>query len=287
MSLAEARRWGGGGLAALVLDGTLRCHVVGDKVRRFSPSALDVEVLDVVDAAAASGTPLGLVFPLAGTAAPILVGAASVMNAVRRTGDLHVQGALVGRNLQSRALYDRLHFYDQRLADFLPRTVVDPDGEVRTVGRARHDGGGRLHVISRLERLHSISDPLSSLVIEGSAASTESVREVLADPRRPDSIVYITSNPYDPALAAIEGAGGTLWGWSANRVADLAVVDSDSSPPSRVTAGALVADPALLSSAGRCAIEVVACVDEASARLDAAMGNTWRRLACSRRSCRT
>ncbi|MEU2179026.1 hypothetical protein ABZ552_32865 [Nocardia sp. NPDC019219] len=278
MSSADARRWGGGGLAGLVLDGTLRRHVLGDKVRRFSPSALDVEVLDVVDAAAASGIPLGLVFPLAGTAAPILVGAASLMNAVRRTGDLRVQGALVGRNLQSRALYDRLYFNDQRLADFLPRTVVDPDEEVRTIGQARHDRGGRLHIVSRLERLHSISEPLSSLVIEGSAASMESVRDVLADPRRPDSIVYVTSNPYDTALPAIERAGGTLWAWSASRVADLAVTGSDSSLSSRVTAGALVADPALLSSAGRCAIEVVTCGDDVSARLDSALEDTWRSL---------
>ncbi len=87
----------------------------------------------------------------------------------------------VARNLGSRMLYDRLHFEDQQLADFLPRTVVNPDGEVRVVGRPRRDRGGRLHVVTQLDRLRHVGNSVAALVVEDSAATADSMRHLLED----------------------------------------------------------------------------------------------------------
>lgn len=204
----------------------------------------------------------------------MLVGAASLVGAIRRSGDLETQVALVASGLASRVLYDRLYFRDQRLADFVPRTTIDPEGGLRVVGAPSHDGGGRLHVLSKLERLRFIEDSLAALVIDASAASPEAMRALMRrSPFR--SIVYITTNPFDRSLEAIRDAGGVVWGWSASRVADLAAGTVLESKPS---AGPLVADRALLAAAGRCDIEIDMAEGAAAARLDAAMERTWTSL---------
>jgi hypothetical protein len=56
MTSGDPRQRNGGGLAASVLDGTLRCRTSDGTVRRFAPTALDTELLAVADAAASLGS---------------------------------------------------------------------------------------------------------------------------------------------------------------------------------------------------------------------------------------
>jgi hypothetical protein len=269
------------GLAEAVLDGSLRLRVGGRQARRFSPTELDVELLSVVEAAVVDGVPLGVVFPLPGTAVPVLVGAAALVSAIRRSASLNasaslnVSAALVASNLASRLLYDRLHFRDQRLADFVPRAMVGPDGQPKLVGAPLHDNGGRFYVVSRLDRLDSIAETLAVRVVDASVVAPADVGDLLATTvdRRP--LVYVTSNPFDPILEDIRGADGLIWGWSANRVADLAAPAVTSSSSS---AGALAADPVLLSAAANCAVEIRLLGNGQHTELDTAMSRAWRAL---------
>src|SRR5689334_17149822 len=166
-----------GGMAASVLDGTLRLKADGDRLRRFTPTMLDTDLLSVVEAAVMSGIPLGLVFPLAGTSVPLLVGATALVGMVRQSKSLRVSAALVAANLSSRMLYDRLCFESQRLADFIPRASIDPDGGRRVIGTPRRDAGGRFYVVSRLDRLESVVADLAVVVVDASAATASTIGE--------------------------------------------------------------------------------------------------------------
>ncbi|MGH3570604.1 MAG: hypothetical protein ACRDUW_02050 [Pseudonocardiaceae bacterium] len=265
------------GLAEAVLDGSLRLRLRdgGGHARRFCPTELDVELLSVVEAAVVDGVPLGIVFPLPGTAVPVLVGAAALVSTIRRTASLNVSAALVASNLASRLLYDRLYFRDQRLADFVPRATIGPDGQPKLIGTALHDSGGRFHVVSRLDRLDTIAETLAVRVVDASAVAPAEVGNLLASTVDRRALVYVTSNPFDPVLGDIRGANGVIWGWSADRVARLA---APAVTPSSTSAGALAADPLLLSAAADCAVEIRLLGNGQRTELDTALSRAWRAL---------
>ncbi|MGY2121323.1 DISARM anti-phage system protein DrmE domain-containing protein [Nocardia gipuzkoensis] len=271
MSSAEDRQGGGNGLAAAVVDGTLRRRDVGlARARRFEPTELDIELLSIVDAAADRGIPLGLVLPLAGTAAPMLVGAASLVGAIRRSGRLDVQVGLVARNLAPRALYDRLYIKEQRLADFVPRTTVGVDGDVRIVGEAARDSQGRLHITSGLDRLGAAEATLAAIVIDASASSPEALERTLRRCKT-NSVVYMTTNPFDPSLRMIRTRGGLVYGWSAERVSALSggCTPTSGSP----AAGALIVDRSFLSASSACDIDIE--IASTTGDLDSATEHVW------------
>ncbi|MFI2562327.1 hypothetical protein [Nocardia farcinica] len=196
----------GGGMTAGVLDGVLRYRGDGGRPLSFEPTLFDVELLAAVEGAVVRGIPLAVVLPLPGTAAPLLLGAASLVGAVLRTRSLAVEVAVASSNLTSRTLYDRLYFENQRLADFIPRGAVDVDGAARLVGKPAHDKGGRLYLVNQLSRLDSWSSRLAALVIDANAATFTTVERALRRSDLSAAVIYLTADPFDPALELVRNA---------------------------------------------------------------------------------
>lgn len=264
---------GRGGLAAAVLDGTLRCRASGGGAVPFEPTSFDVELLGAVEAAVVRGIPLGVVLTLPGTAAPLLLGATAVVGAIMRRRELGVEVAVASSNLSSRTLYDRLYFRDQRLADFIPRGSIDSSGLAKIVGRPSRDGGGRLHLVSQLARLAGAwTRRLAAIVIDASAAPPIAFARMLREIDRSVPVVYLTADPFDPGLDQLRSAGGVVWGWDTAAIAELAAA-----PTGRPSGGdrALVAPRELLANAGASEITVLA---PESSDLDGALAVLWRAL---------
>ncbi|MGY1868215.1 MULTISPECIES: DISARM anti-phage system protein DrmE domain-containing protein [Nocardia] len=234
-----------------------------------------MELLAAVEGAVLQGIPLAVVLPLPGTAAPLLLGAASLVGAVLRTRSLAVEVAVASTNLTSRTLYDRLYFENQRLADFIPRGSVDFDGAARLVGKPARDGGGRLYLINQLSRLDSWGGRLAALVIDASAATPAAVARTLRRPDLSAAIVYLTADPFDPALAVVRNAGGLIWGWDAPAIADLA---GSAIGEGNLCVRPLVAEVELLASAGTSDVVVWGLDDGERSDLDDALAALWRAL---------
>jgi hypothetical protein len=226
----------GAGLHDAVVRGTLRRRVGRSRSVPFAPTALDDELLAAVDEAVARRRPLGVVLPFPGTPAPILLGTATLIGAIRRTVALDVEVAVVSPRLSARALYEELAFDDQRISEFIPRTTVGLDGIPRIVGRPSRDSGGRLHIANDLSRIRDSMDRLQGIVIDGLAATAGELGRLLAS--RPGvSVVYLTTDPFDPGLGRIRAVGGLVWGWDAESLAGLS---GPAGRPRAVDAGPLL-----------------------------------------------
>lgn len=273
--LGDAGQRAGGGMTAGVLAGVLRYRDDGGRPLPFEPTAFDVELLAVVEASVLQDIPLAVVLPLPGTAAPLLLGAASLVGAVLRTRSLSVEVAVASTNLASRTLYDRLYFKDQRLADFIPRGWVDLEGTTRLVGKPANAGGGRLHLVNQLSRLDSWGSRLAALVIDAGAATFPALERTLCRPNSPAAVVYLTADPFDPALDLVRSVGGLIWGWDAPAVARLAApVRGQGNHCVRP----LVAESELLASAGASSVIVWGLDDGERSSLDDALATLWRAL---------
>ncbi|SRR6266568_8097346 len=197
----------GAGLREAVIRGTLRRRRGRGRSAPFAPTALDDELLAAVDEAVARRRPLGVVLPFPGTPAPILLGTATLIGAIRRTAVLDVEVAVVSPRLSARELYEELTFDDQRISEFIPRTTVGLDGIPRIIGRPSRDSGGRLHIANDLSRIRDSMDRLQGIVVDGQAATASELGRLLAS--RPGvSVVYLTADPFDPGLDRIRAAGG-------------------------------------------------------------------------------
>ena len=241
------------GLTDAVRRGVLRNRGDHGRALPYAPTRFDTELLGAVDAAVASRTPIAVALPFAGTAAPILLGAAAVAGAILRTNSLRVEIGVVSSRLTSRVLYDHLCFNDQRISDFIPRTWTDPNGRAHVVGRPNHDSGGRLHLVNTVERLGSLRHALDGVVVDSSAVTPEDVGRLTADLGGRVPMVYLTADPQDPGVRAIRRAGGVVWGWDRASLEELAVPDT---PPRSADAGYLLVDPAMLTAAARGVAEV-------------------------------
>jgi hypothetical protein len=242
---------GGAGLREAVLRGTLRRRLGRGRSAPFAPTALDDELLAVADEAVARRRPLGVVLPFPGTPAPILLGTATLVGAIRRTGALDVEVAVVSPRLSARELYEELTFDDQRISDFIPRTTVGPDGIARVVGRPGRDTGGRLHIANDLSRVRGTMDRLQGIVVDGQAATASELDRLLAHGTGVP-VVYLTADPFDPGLERIRAVGGLVWGWDAQSLGELS---GPAARPRAIDAGPLLAPSRVL--AGAAAAEVV------------------------------
>lgn len=265
---------GGTGLAAAVLRGDLRRRV-GGRVLPFAPTAFDAELLGAAEAAAASGMPLAMVLPLPGTATPILLGAAALIAAVVRTRQLSPQVAVVSSHLAARTLYDELFFRDQRLADFIPRCAIGPEGDARVIGRPTRDAGGRLYLVNSLSRLDRVSRRLDGIVVEAGAVTGDSLPRVLVRSERSVPLIYLTADPADPNLEHVKDAGGLVWGWDANSVEGLAATQRSRCG---ADAGPLAASGELLYEAGTSTTVINSPGGETPGAIDEAMALLWRAL---------
>jgi hypothetical protein len=192
-----------------------------------------------------------VVLPFPGTPAPILLGTATLVGAIRRAGGLNVEVAVVSPRLSARELYEELTFDDQRISDFIPRTTVGSDGVARVVGRPGRDTGGRLHIANDLSRVWDTMDRLQGIVVDGQAATASELGRLLAHgPAVP--VVYLTANPFDPGLERVRAVGGLVWGWDAQSVGELS---GPAARPRAIDAGPLLEPSQVLAQAA--AAEVV------------------------------
>jgi hypothetical protein len=234
----------GAGLREAVIRGTLRRRLGHGRSAPFAPTALDDELLAAADEAVARRRPLGVVLPFPGTPAPIVLGTAALIGAIRRTESLDVEVAVVSSRLSARELYEELAFDDQRISEFIPRTTIGLDGIPRVVGRPSRDTGGRLHIANDLSRIRNCLDRLHGIVVDGQAAPAAELDRLLA--KSPDlSVLYLTTDLFDPGLDRIRAAGGLVWGWDAESLADLT---GPAARPRAVDAGPLLVPSEVLSA---------------------------------------
>lgn len=209
------------GLREAVIRGTLKRRLGHGRSAPFAPTALDDELLAAADEAVARRRPLGVVLPFPGTPAPIVLGTAALIGAIRRTELLDVEVAVVSSRLSARELYEELAFDDQRISEFIPRTTIGLDGVPHVIGRPSHDTGGRLHIANDLTRMRNSLDRLHGIVVDGQTAPAAELSRLLAN-HSDLSVIYLTTDPFDPGLDRIRSADGLIWGWDAESLADLA-----------------------------------------------------------------
>ena len=124
----------GAGLRQAVIRGVLRRRVGSARSVPFAPTALDDELLAAVDEAVLRRCALGVVLPVPGTPAAILLGTATLVGAIRRTGSLDVEVAVVSPRLSARTLYEDLTLDDQRISEFIRGRAWAGTGSRASVG---------------------------------------------------------------------------------------------------------------------------------------------------------
>ncbi|MEU4220965.1 hypothetical protein [Actinoplanes sp. NPDC026623] len=254
------------GLSSVVRQGRLR-HKASAGVRRFATTGFDNELLAAVDAAAAARVPLALVIPLPAANTPVVLGAAALVAEVVREGRLSVSATVVSRRLSQRANYDQLYIGPDRLADHIPRARLTADGNMETVGSARHDQGGRMLLTSDLGRAAGRG---GALVIDGTGGDPGDVEAVV---RGGQLVVYVTDNPFDHIIDVIRSAGGVLWAFDPPALARLAGVEGAHYNES----GEVLAAPSTLLAAAGAARRAVWAPDTYSS-LDGALHDAWTAL---------
>lgn len=252
------------GLSEIVRRGDLRlCS--GAENRRFSPTPFDDELLAVVDAASAKGTPVALVIPLPPADTPVVLGAASLLAEIARTSSLAVTSTVVSPRLSQRGFYDQLCVGTSRLADVIPRARLTTGGAVvPTEVTPPAAGGARMVLTSDVAR---VPDFGGALVVDGAGGKPEELNRLLRTRAR---LVYLTNNPFDEALAEVRAANGVVWTFDPATLAQFASNSPDT--PGRAVAAPL----GLLAAAGTAQRQVYVPSDDTS--LDIAMGAAWTAL---------
>lgn len=200
---------------------------------RFRPTGFDHAFLQVADGAVASGVPTAIVLPVADTRTPVLLAATMLISHLARTQRPTAHVALVSKQIGLRRFYDSLYLRrDCHLADFFPRTVVDPTGVALDYSNLAPEWlkkRGRLHFVPGVERLEGLRLKRSpsmivpdGLVIESQACDEKSLRKLLARKFAGDvPVVYLTVDPFDPALDLFRESGAVR-AWDAGHMASFA-----------------------------------------------------------------
>lgn len=165
-------------------------------LRRFRPTGLDEQILSIADAAISRRVPTGLVLPVGGTNAGIILCAAILVAHVARTKKLAAQIAFMTKQLRLRSFYDSLHFRNQRVAEYFPRTLITADGTATDVGHRPLEfvgKTGRLHFATSVRSLGLFGHPLHGIVIEGHPDFEEAVPSLIRDASPHIPILYLAS----------------------------------------------------------------------------------------------
>jgi len=268
--------------AQLLLAGQLGRRL-GARTQRLAPTGLDVELLDAGDRAIATRTPLAVVLPVPGSAAAVTLGAQAVVRAALNRGQMDVRVGVASAALTDRALYDQLMFRGQRLAVLVPRARISPGGAVDLIGDASPAAPGRLYITTDAARLLPLLRSLEVVVADSGAVKEQQLAALLDNARRRTPIVYLTADPFDPALATVRGVGGLVWSWDSPTLGRLsrstvAVAGTSLMPP-------LLAAPTTLVAAG--ASTVAVHVPTASGDLDDALAALWSAVGALARSAGT
>jgi len=264
------------GLSGVVARGELRYASTGGPVA-YCPTALDLELLAAVDAAAGRNLPIAVVLPLVGARLPVLLGAAALINVITRRGRLDAHVAVVSSVLAHRAFYDGLYLRDSRLSDLVPRASISASGALRPVGSALRRAHGAMTLVSEPSRLAALLEagvPVDALVTNSAIAPTELGR--LLDCHINGPSVYLASGPTDSGIAEVRSRGGLVWAFDAPAVYALTSTFSGDGE-------SLVASAALLAAAASAPITVRSPAGPAP--LDEALAAAWRALAAAGRAC--
>jgi hypothetical protein len=260
----------------VLIRGELRHAAPGGPVS-YTPTALDLELLAAVDAAASRNLPLVVVLPLLGARLPVLLGAAALISAITRRGRLDAHVAVVSSLLAHRSFYDDLYLRDSRLSDFVPRARISVTGTLSPVGSSLRETKGAMTLVSdprRLITLLKAGVPLDGLVTD-SAIPVAELRQLLDfDINGPT--IYLASGPADPVIAEVRSHGGLVWAFDAPAVSALT-----SAPAS--DGESLVAPRELLAAAA--SAQVIVRGPGGPAPLDEASAAAWRTLGEARRAC--
>lgn len=226
-------------LEGVVDRGDLRHLPDGKRVPvRFRATGFDHALLEVADGAVESGVPTAIVLPVADTRTPVLLAAAMLISHLARTQRPTAHVALVSKQIGLRRFYDSLHLRrDCHLAEFFPRTVVDPTGLAMDYSNLAPEvlkKRGRLHFVPGVERLEELKLKRSpsqvvpdGLVIESQACDEKSLCRLLARKVAGDvPVVYLTVDPFDPALDLFRESGAVR-AWDAGHMASFAGKELD------------------------------------------------------------
>ena len=253
------------------------CHASTGRSVPYCPTALDLELLAAVDAAAGRNLPIAVVLPLVGARLPVLLGAAALINVITRRGRLDAHVAVVSSVLAHRSFYDGLYLRDARLSDLVPRASISASGALRPVGTALRQAHGAMTFVSdpgRLAALLEAGVPVDGLVTNSATAPRELGR--LLDCHINGPSVYLASGPTDSGIAEVRSRGGLVWAFDASAVYALTSTFSGEGE-------SLVAPAALLAAAASAPVTVRAPAGPAP--LDEALAVAWRTLAAAGRAC--
>lgn len=237
------------GLSGVVARGELRHASTGGPVA-YCPTALDLELLAAVDAAAGRNLPIAVVLPLANARLPVLLGAAALINVITRRGRLDAHVAVVSSVLAHRPFYDGLYLRDSRLSDLVPRASISASGALRPVGAALGRAHGAMTLVSEPSRLAALLEagvPVDGLVTSSVMAPTELGR--LLDCHINGPSVYLASGPTDTGIAEVRSRGGLVWAFDAAAIYALTSTFSGDGE-------SLVASAALLAAAASAPVTV-------------------------------
>ena len=268
--------------AQLLLAGQL-VRQFGARPQRLAPTGLDVELLDASDRAIATRTPLAVVLPILGSAAPVALGAQAVLRATLNRGQMDVRVGVASAALADRALYDQLALRGQRLATLVPRARLSPGGGIDLVGDSSPSASGRLYLTSDAARLLPLLASLEVVIVDSGATDQEQLGPLLDNARRRAPVVYLTADPFDPALAAVRGAGGLVWSWDSFALGRLSRSRAVGTGGKRLPP--LLAAPTMLEAAG--ASSVAVHVPTAGSELDEALATLWSALGALARAAGT
>jgi hypothetical protein len=264
------------GLSGVVTRGELR-HAAPGGPASYSPTALDLELLAAVDAAASRNLPLVVVLPLLGARLPVVLGAAALISAITRRGRLDAHVAVVSSMLAHRSLYDDLYLRDSRLSDFVPRARISATGTLCPVGSSLRKAKGAMTLVSdprRLITLLKVGVPLDGLVSDSAIPATE--LRTLLDFDINGPTIYLAHGPTDPGIAEVRSHGGLVWAFDAAAISALASTSASDGE-------SLVAPRGLLAAAASAQVTVRG--PGGPAPLDEALAAAWRALAAAGRVC--
>lgn len=259
--------------AQLLLAGQL-VRQLGTRPQRLAPTGLDLELLDASDRAIATRTPLAVVLPVPGSAAPVALGAQAVLQAALNRGQVDVRVGVASTALADRALYDQLSLRGQRLTTLVPRARLSPGGGIALVGEANRSAPGRLYLTSDAARLLPLLASLEVVIVDSDATELEQLGPLLDNSRRRAPVVYLTTDPFDPALAAVRSVGGLVWSWDSFALGRLSGSKTIGTGGKRLPP--LLAAPTTLEAAS--ASSVAVHVPTTGSDLDEALAALWSAL---------
>lgn len=241
-------------LEGVVSRGNLRRMLEGKQTPvRFRPTKFDHVLLEVADGAVQTGVPTAIVLPVAGTKTPVLLAASMLIAHFVRTQKMNANIALVSKQVGLRQFYDSLYLEKYcHLADCFPRTVVDTTGlaldDRKVSGKLSSEElkrRGRLHFVPGLNRLDRMRFRRSSsliepdgLVVESQACDEDNLCKLFASMGGKIPIIYLTVDPFDPALSLFRESGAVR-AWDAAQMASF--VDAEPNDDAICTGAEVVA----------------------------------------------